>query len=401
MFDKSESDQLKKQIEKFKQDVIRTVPLLVNVDLSEGEWLSLKKNVEKRQTQRNSSIILLTLICDIKGITRKQLDELLKSSSHQEIRPRTVKIQAKPVATSSKKNPVEKEKNREEAINTNPLIVPDTPSKSTGLIARLSRLGVKKVHPSNLQPASPDPRHPQLERTPGGTRYRPFFYIYGRRLLLAAVSPKKPPAKIPTRIEVAEKFPKMVLEHPLEVEFTVTRESLEEHNSRRPSQNTLQGGACRDVFSIHDPSVKEDKSKKRDFNWCHFVALTLGGSNKKNGLFPATASSNLNALDLELYVRDKIKKHNIPEIKVKVKLIQPEDAAIPNKVEYHLSWIKNGELKSECTIIDPQSHRRDTSAVRDAINLMREYMLRMQNDEQDLGLLNLPDDEADQTPTSP
>lgn len=344
-------------IELFKIRALRQLPGLMTLDIDQSIWQKMEKRfTQDKLTRITSSWLMLSL-----SLMLKIPYNLLTEKIAQKQPPRTAKATAL-VDRNIQQPPLKQRKlyrNIDEDINHDPII-----RAKTGLFnSPPPKPGIRSVE---LKSIPSKYGYSDVRKTPGGTEVRA-FYSNSRERYYKQVTPYKDDRDGMVNIErmrqaeFKNELSKLKLSRPpTSIKFTATLDSMVngKNTPRRDIKATITKITCREVFDAHG-SKTIDKAHGSNYHWSHLIAHFLGGEHIKDNIFPGTAASNYNTLEMvEEFIARKLLDDHIPSIEIHVETTYTEDALIPDEVKFHLSWKERGQDFTETTIINPRSHQR-------------------------------------------
>lgn len=165
--------------------------------------------------------------------------------------------------------------------------------------------------------------------------------------------------KIPPIAELRETHPELFEDPQKEYfSFIITPEDI--HNrigAKRPvSQHQVVGHSAKKIFEAYGAIIHQETSEK--LHLAHRHGWSLGGSQTKENLDPATAGSNYSTLlTIESPLKHLLKGEGVQTMQVNGTVIYHPLIELPMEIIYELSW---GNARSAKVHIYPLEHRKPT-----------------------------------------
>ncbi|KTD23688.1 DNA/RNA non-specific endonuclease [Legionella israelensis] len=368
------------QVKRFKRRAHAILPKIDELSLSDNEWLLLTCQFQSHKRKFLSSAYLIEQISQLRNIDYDQLIiELKKELPHRRAR----KITKNESTNDSKLRPKKRRKINDDEPNW--FVMDSETDCSPALSILLQEKGVRQ---RPLTPATPVKGYSKVCKTPEkGTRH---YCLYESKVslfkpLTPIKSKKNPKGMLDTSLskksKIYRELPILDYERPHPIHFKATKTSIEacQGKKRRISQKQLTHASCREVFIAHGDDFAIEMSGNK-FHWSHLIAYFLGGEQNKKNIVPATAASNYNTLELvEEFVAEKLRNEECKSIDIVASPVWTnEESLIPDELVFNLSWKESNELgeilnKEETIYINPRSHTRITSTMRQSIELIRTF----------------------------
>ncbi|CDZ78039.1 hypothetical protein BN59_02336 [Legionella massiliensis] len=357
----------------FKKRAIRHLPELDSSVTDRHEWLELIRRFEKLSLKHLTRRFLLDELSDI---TKTDYNAYIAQFSRDQP-PRRVKVLS-PLDSAPQ---IRSFKRRERYKDGENELIFQSTAGNLYLHSPLRKTGARVAE---LEPATPEKGFTGLQRTPGGSKVRPYWgnskgnffkplTPYGKKSESGMVEI----SKNKRRAEVLEQIPALRFERPGPITFVATLEKLRARSNvrRRVSQLQVTGARCHDIFKA-EGSDELITISGHDYHWSHLIAYFLGGEQSKENLIPGTAASNYNTLELvEQPIARKLIQEGVESIEITVTPSYTGDSFIPDELIFSLKW---GAGHFETIHINSRSYKRITGPMHKSIELLSSF-----DDEQD------------------
>ena len=344
---------LTENINQFKKRCIKTLPLMASPAVEAKHWQKLYLQFINKTVERITSMYLYYSLINL-GLDPEKLKEKRPERQGSKRDFDNISNQTQPFSISKRTRALRQLTN----ITDKPVIlnqpsasaVPYSPANSLPRFSMFKPLTkiTDKQHPS----------YPELFQSPGGKEYYEMGSVDDQSLYLE-VTPSKERSFLTNSPE--RKGPV----HINSKSYTVTLKNIEERTKQRryPSQQEAFGRPAQQCFRSMGDENAPNKTG-RDFHLAHLHAFSQGGAQRRDNLYPTTASANYKTLAyVEKTIEKLLKTQQTMLVEVNgVRHYSSQQADIPFFVQYQLSWMDSaGKTHSEHFNIDPRYHGKVNS----------------------------------------